>query len=92
MQIKYNQLSIMLISISIITALASYAFAKNNQKCFTCVCKTKHGSTIITPPNCNFESILTNKSMHDLPSDIKKECVSNCQKQNHEYVKSMIWQ
>lgn len=89
--IKYNHVSIIIISFSIITALTSYAFAKTKQKCFTCVCQTKQGSTIITSPNCNFDSIMTNKSLNELPSDLKKECTKSCQEQDQKYVKHMIW-
>jgi len=91
MSIKYNHLSIMIISLFVITALANYAFAKTRQKCFTCVCKTNHGTTVITKPNCNFESLLTNKSVEDLPNDIKKDCIKNCHEQNQTYEKHLIW-
>lgn len=93
MYIKYNHLSIVIISISIVTALANYAFAKTKKTCFTCACKTNTGNTVISKPNCNFESLLTNKSHDELPSEheIKQECVQTCRDQNQKYSKHMIW-
>ena len=91
MHIKYNHLSILIISISIFIAIASYAFAKTKSKCFTCLCKNNRESTVIMKPNCNFDSLFTNKSINDLPSDIQKKCTQDCHHQNQAYVKYLIW-
>lgn len=91
MPIKYNHLSIFIISISIVTAITNYAFARQQQKCFTCVCKSPNGKTNISEPNCNFDSLLTNKSIQDLPNDIKQACIQECQKQNLQYANHLIW-
>lgn len=81
----------MIISISIVTAIANYAFARNKQKCFTCICKSVIGKTHVSEPNCNFDSLLTNKSITDLPQNIKTACVQDCQKQNQHYHNHLIW-
>ncbi len=91
MPIRYNHLSIIIISISIVTAITNYAFARQKQKCFTCVCKSSNGKKHITEPNCNFDSLLTNKSMLDLPSDIKQTCIKECHKQDQQYTNHLIW-
>lgn len=91
MKIKYNQITLIIIVISISTAVANYIFAKVKQKCFTCVCKSAKGSTHITEPNCNFDSILTNKSIDDLPENVKATCTQNCNKDNQQYLNHFIW-
>lgn len=91
MKIKYNNLSILIVVISIVTAITNYAFSKQKQKCFTCVCKNISGTNYITEPNCNFDSILTNKSMNDLPADIKNSCIQTCHNEKRQYANHLIW-
>jgi hypothetical protein len=88
---RYNKLVLILIITSTGAAITHFLLGKEKNRCLTCVCKDEQGKTNITKPKCNFESLTTQKSIEDLPADIKDECTKQCAAQNKKHHNHYVW-